>query len=204
MADNRIAYGIAKGMGIDTDGMEPKAVWQAIADKQGVSVEQAMQRAYAQKIKDSLNKRIAKASEELKKQSQMTAEEKIASVHIDFDKDNILPELGEDALQEIGLIENKPVLVKMSTIKRNAAAHPEVNAQEIDRLIGEALYSPQYLFKGNEEKPYYSFAKPMTISENNGKTVYGLVLLDVDNKKDNFEVVHWHWVRERSLKGMKK
>lgn len=46
MADNRIAYGIAKGMGINTDGMKPKAVWQAIADKQGVSVEQAMQRAY--------------------------------------------------------------------------------------------------------------------------------------------------------------
>lgn len=46
MADNRIAYGIAEGMGINTDGMKPKAVWQAIADKQGVSVEQAMQRAY--------------------------------------------------------------------------------------------------------------------------------------------------------------
>ena len=46
MADNRIAYGIAKGMGINTDGMKPKAVWQAIADKQGVSVEQTMQRAY--------------------------------------------------------------------------------------------------------------------------------------------------------------
>ncbi len=46
MADNRIAYGIAEGMGINTDGMKPKAVWQAIADKQGVSVEQVMQRAY--------------------------------------------------------------------------------------------------------------------------------------------------------------
>ena len=66
MADNRIAYGIAQGMGINTDGMKPKAVWQAIADKQGVSVEQVMRHAYAQKVRESLNKRIAKASEELK------------------------------------------------------------------------------------------------------------------------------------------
>lgn len=44
--DNRIAYGIAEGMGINTDGMKPREVWQAIADKQGVSAEQAMQRAY--------------------------------------------------------------------------------------------------------------------------------------------------------------
>lgn len=44
--DNRIAYGIAKGLGINTDGMKPREVWQAISDKQGVSVEQAMKRAY--------------------------------------------------------------------------------------------------------------------------------------------------------------
>lgn len=98
--DNRIAYGIAEGMGINTDGMKPREVWQAIADKQGISVEQAIRRAYAHKIRESLNKRIASASKELKKQSQMTAEEKIASVHIDFDKDNILPELGEDTLKK--------------------------------------------------------------------------------------------------------
>lgn len=153
--------------------------------------------------KQELVKRLKRIADK-KNKPKMTAEEKIASVHIDFDKDNILPELNEDALQEIGLTENKPVLVKMSTIKRNAEAHPEVNAQEIDRLIGEALYSPQYLFKGNKEKPYYSFAKPMKISRKDGSQIYGMVLLDVDNKKDNFEVVHWHWVRERNFKGYKK
>lgn len=39
MADNRRAYGIAKGLGIDTADMSPKEVWEAIAKKQGVSVE---------------------------------------------------------------------------------------------------------------------------------------------------------------------
>ena len=35
MADNRIAYGLAKKYGIDTDGMSPKEVWEAL-EKKGV------------------------------------------------------------------------------------------------------------------------------------------------------------------------
>ncbi|MDE6275088.1 MAG: hypothetical protein K2M75_00970 [Clostridia bacterium] len=44
--DNRIAYGVAIGLGINTNGMKPYEVWQAIVDKQGVSVEQAMKKAF--------------------------------------------------------------------------------------------------------------------------------------------------------------
>lgn len=33
MADNRIAYGLAKKHGIDTDGMTPKQVWDALNEK---------------------------------------------------------------------------------------------------------------------------------------------------------------------------
>lgn len=33
MADNRIAYGLAKKHGIDTEGMTPKEVWDALNDK---------------------------------------------------------------------------------------------------------------------------------------------------------------------------
>ena len=35
MADNRIAYGLAKKYGIDTEGMSPKEVWEAL-EKKGV------------------------------------------------------------------------------------------------------------------------------------------------------------------------
>lgn len=33
MADNRIAYGLAKKYGIDTRGMSPKEVWEALKGK---------------------------------------------------------------------------------------------------------------------------------------------------------------------------
>lgn len=38
MADNRVAYGLAKKYGIDTKGMSPKEVWDALKDK-GISEE---------------------------------------------------------------------------------------------------------------------------------------------------------------------
>lgn len=198
MADNRIAYGIAKGMGIDTDGMEPKAVWQAIADKQGVSVEKAMRHAYAQKIKDSLNKRIAKASEGLKKQSQMTAEEKIASVHIDFDKDNILPELDKNSLKIMGAEKSKPVLLKKSTIDRNFQEHSDLTKEDFQSIIAQALYEPSEVFPANAEKPYWHFAK-LIKETSKGHSKIGLALLDIDVNKESFEVAHAHFVGAKGL-----
>lgn len=35
MADNRIAYGLAKKYGIDTTGMSPAEVWKALEEKGG-------------------------------------------------------------------------------------------------------------------------------------------------------------------------
>lgn len=40
------------------------------------------------------------------------SEEKIDKVHIDISKDNVLPQLTDKALREMGLTKNKNVLVK--------------------------------------------------------------------------------------------
>lgn len=63
MADNRLAYGIAKGLGIDTAGMSPKEVWEAIAMKQGVSVEQAQKQADSNESKDGRKTTVEKLQE---------------------------------------------------------------------------------------------------------------------------------------------
>lgn len=45
MADNRIAYGLAKKYGIDTTGMSPKEVWEALR-KKGVTEKNIADGAY--------------------------------------------------------------------------------------------------------------------------------------------------------------
>lgn len=46
MANNRIAYGIAKQYGIDTTDMDPEQVWEAIDEKRQSSVEVRQNESY--------------------------------------------------------------------------------------------------------------------------------------------------------------
>lgn len=134
---------------------------------------------------------------------KMTPAEKIANVHIDFDKDNILPELNDVDLQKIGMNVNKPVLLKKGVIDRNAKRHIDA-MPDTELILKNALYAPSEVFKGNKDKPYFTFVKPMKVSRRNGLDEYGIALLDVDNKKDNFEIVHWHWVNAENIEKLKK
>lgn len=120
---------------------------------------------------------------------KMTPAQKIASVHIDFTKDNLLPELNEEDLQKVGSKINKPVLLKKSIIDRNAEEHSDLTDEDFQSIISNALYSPSEVFSANAEKPYYHFAKVIEINSK-GKPEIGLALLDVDENKDNFEIVH--------------
>jgi hypothetical protein len=67
MADNRIAYGLAKKYGIDTAGMSPQEVWGALKEK-GVTKESA-EREYNQGVaaeREKLEKRYGDGIEEAK------------------------------------------------------------------------------------------------------------------------------------------
>ncbi len=66
-----------------------------------------------------------------------------------------------------------------------------------------ALYAPSEIFHGKSEKPYYHFAKVIEITSK-GKSEIGLVLLDVDENKDNFEIVHAHFVNATGFRQVKK
>ncbi len=132
-----------------------------------------------------------------------TAAEKIASVHIDFDKDNILPELNEEDLEKVGAKSNKPVLLKKSIIDRNKLLHDDLTDSDFEKIVANALYAPSEVFPANKDKPYYHFAKVIEVNSK-GKPQIGLVLLDVDDKKDAFEIVHAHFVRPRSYETLKR
>lgn len=89
MADNRLAYGIAKGLGIDTAGMSPKEVWEAIAKKQGVSVEQAQKQADGTNSKDGRKSAVEKlrALAKPKKGKDKSEDDDIEVVEVDLTAD---------------------------------------------------------------------------------------------------------------------
>lgn len=89
MADNRRAYGIAKGLGIDTEGMSPKEVWEAIAEKNGVSVEQAQKQSDSNGSKDGRKTTVEKLQElaKPKKGKENVVDDDIEVVEVDLTAD---------------------------------------------------------------------------------------------------------------------
>ena len=64
-------------------------------------------------------------------------------------------------------------------------------------MLGNSLYNPNYVFKDNESKPYFNF---ITRLERDNS----LVLLDVEDIKNHFEIVHIHWINDKKLKKVLK
>ena len=156
--------------------------------------------------RDEMGRFAEKEREETKSLSmnvKMTPEEKIASIHIDFSKDNILPELNESELEKVGAKTNKSILLKKSVIDRNRAEHSDITDNDFEQIVAKALYAPSEVFPANKDKPYYHFAKVVEVNSK-GKPEIGLALLDVDDTKDNFEVVHAHFVGTKAFEREKK
>ena len=68
MADARIAYGLAKKEGINTDGMSPKEVWEALNEKSMRDNEAQKRNELEKKYNDDLpnNTKTVKSSEQIK------------------------------------------------------------------------------------------------------------------------------------------
>lgn len=128
---------------------------------------------------------------------KVNTEEKIRKVKIDFSKDNILPELNEEDLEELG-VKSKPVLLKKSIIDRNLSQHPEVSKDDYEMLTATALYNADAIIPGNAEKPYYNFIARVSDKKSS------VVLLEVADNKDNFEIVHLHWAKDKQRRTLER
>lgn len=125
-----------------------------------------------------------------------SAQEKKTSITIDFTKDNILPKLNEETIKELGPDADKPVLFKKRTIDRNLEQHPEVKQSEYSSAVGQALYNPEVAGRADPNKPYYNLISRV------GDKKSSVVILDIQCNKSHCEIVHVHYLRNKSRKTM--
>ena len=131
-------------------------------------------------------------SSEEKQKEEKEIKEKIEQLEkIDWTKDNTLPNFSKSFLKKQGL-EDKPILLKKNIIEKNKASHPDISEEEAKRIIGNALYKPEVILKANRDKPaYHNF-----ISRTDDKHS-DLVLLELSDKKENYEIVNYHVIRDK-------
>ena len=119
-----------------------------------------------------------------------------AGVNIHFDEDNVLPGLNQKTLKALNQ-KSKPVLLKKSVIDRNLDKHPDVGMNEYNYLLGQALYRDPSFFPGQKDG-YVNLVTQLGVGRN------ALVLLEMSDKKDNFEIVHLMKINDNNLRRMKK
>jgi hypothetical protein len=104
---------------------------------------------------------------------------KMESVHIDFDKDNVLPELNENEIKILGI---KPLKVRLkkNIIDRQEFRHPEIKDEDVNMLLATGLYAPDFVDKGRGDtgNGYMNFIKKLGNNDNS------LVLLDLKESID--------------------
>ena len=117
---------------------------------------------------------------------------------IDFSRDNKLPNLNKDTLEQYGF-EDKPVILKKNIIEKNKTNHPDITDDMAREIIGNSLYKPEAVLKANKEKPaYHNFITRLDDDKNS------IVLLELSEEKDNYEIVNYHYLDDYGVRKKEK
>ena len=118
--------------------------------------------------------------------------------NIDFSKDNKLPNLNQDTLEQYGF-EDKPVLLKKNIVEKNKLNHPDITDDMAREIIGNSLYKPEAVLKANKDKPaYHNFITRLKDDKNS------IVLLELSDEKENYEIVNYHYISDNGVDRKKR
>lgn len=111
-----------------------------------------------------------------------------------------LPELDARVADAIGT-GGKPVVIKKNIFERNAKAHDDLTAADSRDILKAALYTPTLYGRNQKTKRPYNW---VLIKTRDAEGENRVVLLEVNENKDNVEIVHWHYVRDNALETIKR
>ena len=142
--------------------------------------------------KEQRNQNRAEALERIKKEVSPEVRAKMEKVKLDPSKDNILPELNEDTLEELE-IDPLPIRVKKDIIARNKEHHSEIGEEETNLILASALYAPEQKAKA-KGGGYIHFTKKIGDDDNT------LVMVDFERNEGYYDAVHYFFVNDRRHK----
>lgn len=111
-----------------------------------------------------------------------------------------LPKIPENVDNAIGA-NGKPVIIKKNIFKRNSQVHPEVSPQQAREILSSALYRPDLYGQNQKTSRPYNW---IVISTKDSAGQNRLVVLEVNENKDNVEIIHWYNARNSSIEQIKR
>ncbi len=112
--------------------------------------------------------------------------------NIDWNNDNTLDGLNKETLEEYGL-EDKPISLKKNIINKNKNNHEDITEEDAKIILANSLYKPELVIKANKDKlAYHNFITRI------GKDKNTIVLLELSDEKEKYEIVNFHYIRDNS------
>ena len=111
-----------------------------------------------------------------------------------------LPKIPENVDNAIGA-NGKPIIIKKNIFKRNSQVHPEVSPQQAREILSSALYRPDLYGQNQKTSRPYNW---IVISTKDSAGQNRLVVLEVNENKDNVEIIHWYNARNSSIEQIKR
>lgn len=111
-----------------------------------------------------------------------------------------LPALPNNVDEAIGA-DGKPVVIKKNIFERNAVSHSDLTPEQSRQILKSALYSPKLYGQNQKRRKPYNW---VVISVQDESAPNKLVLLEINEGKDNVEIVHWHYIDQRGLEKLKR
>ena len=106
-------------------------------------------------------------------------------------KDYELPAIPIQTLKKLNKL-SKPIILKKNIIKKNKNNHPEVDVKEYNDILSKGLYKTDVVFKTNKNDDYFNFVH--YDDESNAQ-----VLIELSETKDNYEIVNFYKLSDKSL-----
>ena len=114
----------------------------------------------------------------------------------------ILPAIPDNVAEAVGT-NGKPVIIKKNIFERNLIRHSDLTPDQSRDILKSALYSPD-IYGQNQKRRRVNNWVVISVSDKQSSGTNKLVLLEVNENKENVEIVHWHYLDKRGMEKLKK
>lgn len=111
-----------------------------------------------------------------------------------------LPQVPKNVDNALGA-DGKPVIIKKNIFEKNSRDHADLTPEQSREILTSALYRPDLYGQNRKTTRPYNW---VVINTKDDQGHNRLVLLEVNQNKDNVEIVHWHYLRDDALKSIER
>ena len=92
----------------------------------------------------------------------------------------------------------KPVIIKKNIFEKNKSSHKDLTTDDSRKILSHVLYNPNLYGQNQKTTRPYNWILVHLANKNKA------VVVEVNDNKDNIEIVNWHYLTDKTLEQKKR